>query len=489
MIGAHRAIALAAALAATGCGAAAGAGDADAGGATTLTAEAGFFELPAAKVPGPSGKSRMFYSFRPADRDAEAAPLVVFFNGGPGEATSAILLPFGTGPTTLDADPHAAPHPAPNPASWTRFANLLYLDSRLAGFSYAEGDAGCSFDARADENQRYYLVDAGDFVLGILDFLDAHPALTSKPVVVVGESYGGTRAMLVELLLLHYADPLPPDPTYPLPAVDEVMPWLVDRVQRHVDLERDGGASAPVAEMAKQFGHAVLLEPVFGGEDQSVVDAEMEDPDLAPYFAHPNRVDRYDVRLSAGEARAISAHAATAMRDPATLRDLLGVDPANVEGLRADQRVGAVRAPGSVTAAVVADENEIRAALGALGKWDAYWIEDAEACLFLQDAPSNAAALALFPELELFMTRARYDAAVQTEALVQLWQSAGLTATIDEQTPKGAARPGVLTLGIGQRTAEIRFPKYEAGHEISRDQPAALASDVEAWLESNRLLP
>jgi hypothetical protein len=466
----------------------------DAGSASpVLEAEAGFFDLPAtpAGAPGPTGRGRMFYSFHPADHGSEAAPLVVFFNGGPGEATSAILLPFGTGPYTLDSNPETPPDPTPNSASWTRFANILYLDSRLAGFSYAMGRAGCSGSQLRDA-ERYYLIDAGDFVLGLLDFLDTHPGIAKNTVVIAGESYGGTRAMLIELLLLHYDVPLHVDSSPTLPDPKEVLPWLHERVQVHVDRvmpEKKGRAASP-AEMASQFGHAVLLEPGFGGEFVFSMTYMQRDPDLARYFAHPNEIDPYDVRQTLAESQMTSAHAARAMREPWMLGKILGVDPVGIAGLAADEREGATRGLSpSEFLKTAARESAMSAKLGELSQGDSYWIADDNACTFMCDVTSGVIAIELFPELDLFMTRARYDAVIDTEALVAFWQSVGLEATIDEHAPRGAARPGMLTLKFGKKEATFRFPKYDAGHEITLSRPAELAADVFAWMRDTELLP
>jgi carboxypeptidase C (cathepsin A) len=103
-----------------------------------VPAEAGYIEVPP-QVSGAADRARMFYAFRPADAHPERAPLLVFFDGGPGTATSGLLLPFGTGPKTLRVDDLGA-GPVDNPASFTRFANLLYLDERDTGFSYELGE-------------------------------------------------------------------------------------------------------------------------------------------------------------------------------------------------------------------------------------------------------------------------------------------------------------------------------------------------------------
>src|SRR5262249_38813401 len=151
--------------------------------------EAGYVEVPA-QTRGASDHARMFYSFHPADAHPERAPLLVFFNGGPGAATSGILLPFGTRPKTLLVD-DLGKVPVDNPASYPHFANVLYLDERDAGFSYELGGyepgVGCTGTAN-------YVTDAGDFIFALLAFLDIHARLVRSQVVLVGESYGGTRA-------------------------------------------------------------------------------------------------------------------------------------------------------------------------------------------------------------------------------------------------------------------------------------------------------
>ena len=70
---------------------------------TALVAEVGFIDI----GPQPTAANyagRLFYSFHPAETVPEKAPLIVFFNGGPGRATSGLLMAFGTGPTTMTVE-------------------------------------------------------------------------------------------------------------------------------------------------------------------------------------------------------------------------------------------------------------------------------------------------------------------------------------------------------------------------------------------------
>ncbi len=80
-----------------------------------------------------TSSARTFYAFTPADDLPEEAPVFVFFNGGPGSATSAGLLSYGTGHYSLPSD-LSGPNLTANPSSWAQMGNLLYFDTRQAGF-------------------------------------------------------------------------------------------------------------------------------------------------------------------------------------------------------------------------------------------------------------------------------------------------------------------------------------------------------------------
>ena len=157
--------------------------------------------------------ARIWYTFQPADEDPESRPLFVFFNGGPGGATSCGLFAASTARTAVVRDEVTGDAALVlNPDSWTRAGNLLHIDSRTAGFSYSlmdePGDEvrrGREFDA-----QNYNpFVDGADFVRVLLTFLADHPSIRSNRIVLVPESYGGIRTtVMLNLLLYHgrYAD-------------------------------------------------------------------------------------------------------------------------------------------------------------------------------------------------------------------------------------------------------------------------------------------
>jgi hypothetical protein len=82
-----------------------------------------------------------------------------------------------------------------------------------------------------------------------------------------------------------------------------------------------------------------------------------------------------------------------------------------------------------------------------------------------------------------FITNGRYDAVVYTEALPVFFdEHSTYNVEVDRSLPEGAARPGILHLWTEEVDISIRFPTYEAGHEVTVGAPRELAEDIEAWL-------
>jgi len=114
-----------------------------------LTQKAGFIELGALdfhfhqgsyfnRLQLRSSPARIWYVFQPADESPAEKPLFVFFNGGPGGATSAGLFSANTGRKAVKVDNEKdTAEIINNPSSWTAMGNLLHIDARTAGFSYS----------------------------------------------------------------------------------------------------------------------------------------------------------------------------------------------------------------------------------------------------------------------------------------------------------------------------------------------------------------
>src|SRR5262245_25095211 len=94
--------------------------------------ELGFLDVePSRTNPTPG---HMFYVLRSADSDPQRRPLFVVWNGGPGFPTSLGLLVDSTGPYSYDSLGNVVG----NASSLTALGSVLYIDQRLAGFSYED---------------------------------------------------------------------------------------------------------------------------------------------------------------------------------------------------------------------------------------------------------------------------------------------------------------------------------------------------------------
>ena len=235
------------------------------------------------RIPMRTSPARIWYTFQPADEDATAKPLFVFYNGGPGGATSCGLFSASTARLTVVRDETTGEAAiVTNPASWTRAGNLLHIDARTAGFSYSlmddPGNAvrrGREFDA---QNYNSF-VDGADFVRVLLKFLADHPSIRANRVVLVPESYGGIRTLVMLNMLLYsgrYADG----------SSIYQDPGLVSAIRAHFDavFQGQGGADAPPAVVAGQFGHQVLIQTVESTPYQRRVAARMLEEPGSPLY-------------------------------------------------------------------------------------------------------------------------------------------------------------------------------------------------------------
>ena len=222
-----------------------------------------------------SSRARIWYSFHAADEDRPDTPLFIFFNGGPGSATSFGLMSMYTGRYTLDnrIETGGGDGYIVNPVPWTRLGHLLYIDARQTGFSYnlmnQVQDEGSRFQEFNAQNFNSFF-DAADFIRVLLRFLAAHPVLRSHPVVIVGESYGGVRATAMLHLLFNYADYKNGRETFQDPA-------LADEIQAHFNavFPQFAGQVVPPEVIVGQFGHQVLIQPALSFNYQEETENEM----------------------------------------------------------------------------------------------------------------------------------------------------------------------------------------------------------------------
>jgi carboxypeptidase C (cathepsin A) len=124
-------------------------------------------------------------------------PITFVFNGGPG-ASSTVLHLDAVGPKRVRLADSGAPLPPPpewvdNPSTWLGFTDLVFIDAVGTGFSSATPNVPSSTFYQVDG-------DARSFAKFIRFYLTANNREAS-PKFIAGESYGGTRAVILARLL------------------------------------------------------------------------------------------------------------------------------------------------------------------------------------------------------------------------------------------------------------------------------------------------
>jgi hypothetical protein len=432
-------------------------------------AAAGFTDVPAQLAPAAEHPARLFWDFRPADADAHRKPTFVVFNGGPGAATSSLLMAFGGGPQRVDFDTGAV---APNPASFTRLGNVLFVDERNAGFSYQFGTGDCQYDP---------LADAADFLRVVVEVTNARPTLRG-PIYLLAESYGGMRASAMAHLLL-----FPDGPDAHAHHLDGVLlPWLRDRLGLAAD------AIPTPAQVSTLVRGQILVEPELFARVQ--YDEQLAYLQTRPDLTVPGQ-HREDVRYAKGDFELRLDFALSALATEDGFAALAGVPLTSVPRLAAPERGAAKRVQSSPRSiGETALDAKLSSRLGAVGPDDAYYLSLAPACdtrPIFSDAVT-AATIRRFGEslaLRTFITRAKYDATVVSDVIPIVMskllpaRSDGKPTVVVDVTPRrGEARPGWLRFARGTTDVEVRFPTYEAGHVVTATAGQAFFDDVKDWL-------
>ncbi|MCP4149626.1 MAG: S10 family peptidase [bacterium] len=254
------------------------------------------------RLPLRSEEARLWYTFQAADQAPASKPLFVFFNGGPGAATSVALMSFNTGKRTVCSGEQTGECIIrDNPASWSQLGNLLYIDARQTGFSYSmipdHDNKESRYKSFSAKNFNCFF-DAADFIRLLLEFYTRHPALRKNPVIIVGESYGGVRATVMLHILLNYKD-------YRNGSAEFQDPALAQRLQDHYNLVFPGhkGSEVPAHVIAGQFGHQVLIQPLLDMMTQNRISYDMFEQEGSPIFqiAEEEGLQYVPCRLQAGE--------------------------------------------------------------------------------------------------------------------------------------------------------------------------------------------
>jgi len=459
-----------------GCGSAAPATETSTestGGAASV-ARAGFLDLAPRTVRlnerslSLEATSKIFYDFRPAEQGAATRPTIVLFNGFAADVVRA----FGTGPNSVQADGRVAE----NPDSLTRFANLLYLEPRQAGFSYdlLDGRAMSASDCSQDVFNEY--VDAADVLLAALQFMNGHSELKG-PVYWLGESYAGVRISWI-VAYLRQAWSL-------VPYQDETLANALGQVDR-----------------SRYLRGQILLQPwLVGAAHASAIRAACQSPSLlaavqqsvsspctvedACDCAKQNSRSPYDyaVTIQAQKARFFAADSAQV--SPESAEALYGVPFEKIAGLSGPERARGFKC--NVADDETPDQSALLSLLGELPSGQSYNL--AYSPLMPGKGSANpdwqtqnlvgAAFLANAQQVPTFITDGRRDLVVPESALSPALRAVAGAVTISET-------PSELTLGFATGARAISIRHYaNSGHMITMNEPHALAEDLSAWLTSH----
>jgi carboxypeptidase C (cathepsin A) len=141
----------------------------------------------------------IFYTAYTLERgDAAKRPVTFAFNGGPGAASAYLHLGLA-GPRIADFGPDgrdgANARLADNPDTWLAFTDLVFIDPIGTGWSRT---------VKPDDAKSYYNVRTDAQVIAkAIALYTAKNARSSSPKYLLGESYGGFRAVKVARAMQH----------------------------------------------------------------------------------------------------------------------------------------------------------------------------------------------------------------------------------------------------------------------------------------------
>ncbi|MEO7328942.1 MAG: hypothetical protein ABI193_10210 [Minicystis sp.] len=449
--------------------------------AAPVEPEAGFLDVPAREVTlkGKSitiaAEARLFYNLLPADEAPETKPILVFFNGFAAE----IVRAFGTGKSTV-AEGGAV---IDNPATLTRFANLLYVDPRQAGYSYDLLDRPPEAQDCNDEVFNEY-VDAADVLLAVLRFVEVHPQLAG-PIYWAGESYGGARIQWILAYLrgrgelASYDDPLlfqaiaaAKHPTSLRAGQILLEPWLAGRAHTEA-------ITAVCADVA-------LL-----GEVSATIGEPCVESNACACADHHER-SRYNYGYGLEHQAAREREASLAHTVKVRAEALLGLPLSSIPLLGAKERGKGFKC--SPADDETPSDAELVALLGALPEGQSYYVPYSPLLPGKETAPSkpdwrnkNLLGVAFADNLEdvpAFLTDGPRDLVVPTRALAP-----ALSAILGSERVD-ASSPGEIRVKYPSGARVIPIATYPtAGHMVTMIAPEDFARDLGKWLEQQRSLP
>ncbi len=482
-----------------------------------------------------TGKAMMWYNFQPADEDPREKPLFVLYNGGPG-SSSALLFLYNTAKKTGD-QLFSGEGSADNETSWTQFGNLLYVDARQTGFSYGIIDdpenAGSRDEYFTDMNFNIF-ADAGDFIRVILRFMEKHPSLKANPVVLAGESYGGTRSTTILNVLLNVADYAQEERIF----YDET---LFDEIAAHFQKIDPSVKGMPSKEVvAKQFGRQILIQPLIAGQEQFNAEGELLEQSDSPLYIigeetgrtfkpcgkscdrHTNALiyvqragrDYYAYRKPSNWLFDYTDVGTAKMLQMPMFEEFILNDPTKIAELHPENRIGAFRGNDSnsflrnstadhdfeglpeidkiILRSRIAHRNakplssgNLDTFFGELPDYDDYFVDlnqtinitFSKATVSHYDTINGEMFLENIRTVKTFITQAEEDIIIYSKGIPASLKSFSEVSSVDTEE-----NSFTVNFSDGQSVL-VTFPFYpESSHSVSVNQPEKLFNDVKNWM-------
>ncbi|KAK4401744.1 Serine carboxypeptidase-like 2 [Sesamum angolense] len=157
---------------------------------------------------GEEDEVQLFYYFIQSENDPARDPLILWLNGGPGcsgfsglvyeiggysSSCFYLLQSFRHGPLAFDLEDFDGSFPSftLNPYSWTKIANIIFLDYPVGtGFSYATTSQAYNTTDTTSAQYNYSF---------LRKWLLNHPEFLKNRLYVAGDSYGGKITPMVAL--------------------------------------------------------------------------------------------------------------------------------------------------------------------------------------------------------------------------------------------------------------------------------------------------
>jgi len=122
---------------------------------------------------------KIHYLFFEAQNDSENAPVLIWFNGGPG-CSSMLGFMQENGPFRIESGGTKFHE---SEFSWNRETNILYIEQPAGvGYSYCEGIKDCTFDDHTSGK---------DNLNAVLEWYEKFPEFKDNELYISGESYAG----------------------------------------------------------------------------------------------------------------------------------------------------------------------------------------------------------------------------------------------------------------------------------------------------------